>query len=293
MELRQLEYFVAVAEEANFTRAAARVHISQSGVSAQIKALESELGQTLFDRSSRVARLTAAGKAALEPAKAALAAATALRGAVDGVAGVLRGTLTLGMVTGCTITPLFAAVEAFRSAHPGVNLIIREDDSLSMIAGVESRVLDLAIVGTAGPPPESLESMTIISESLAAMVPGGHRLARRKGLDIAALADETLVSMPTGTGVRATLEIACAEAGFTPMVAIEASAADAIADLCARNMGVGVLSRSMAQEYADRIAVVPIRRNPVPAVLAAVWAPTPSPAVRAFVPRLAAAFNQG
>jgi DNA-binding transcriptional LysR family regulator len=72
MELRQLEYFVAVAEEANFTRAAARVHISQSGVSAQIRQLESDLGTELFDRSTRVARLTAAGQAALEPARAAI-----------------------------------------------------------------------------------------------------------------------------------------------------------------------------------------------------------------------------
>ena len=77
MELRQLEYFLAVAEEANFTRAAERVHISQSGVSAQIRQLEQELGATLFDRSSRKATLTPAGAAALEPARAALAAAAA------------------------------------------------------------------------------------------------------------------------------------------------------------------------------------------------------------------------
>src|SRR3712207_9110346 len=99
MELRQLEYFVAVAEEANFTRAAERVHISQSGISAQVRALESTLGADLFDRSGRSARLTTAGAAALPHARQALAAATALRQAVDEVNGLVRGRLTAGMIT--------------------------------------------------------------------------------------------------------------------------------------------------------------------------------------------------
>jgi DNA-binding transcriptional LysR family regulator len=292
MELRQLEYFVAVAEEANFTRAADRVHISQSGVSAQIRALEAEIGQPLFDRSSRVARLTAAGKAALEPARAALASAAALRDAVDGVAGLLRGSLRIGMVTGCTITPLFVAVEAFRDAHPGVTLSMCENDSATMLSQIAAGELDVAIVGTAGAPPEALESMTIVSEPLAALVPGGHRWSRRKALDYSALEGQPLVTMPDGTGVRAALESGCARGGFAPAVAVEASAADAVADLCARGLGIGVLSASMAQEYADRLAVVQMRGNPVPAVLAAVWRPASSPAVAAFVPRLAAAFGR-
>src|SRR3954452_23518234 len=99
MELRQLEYFVAVVEEAGFTRAAERVHISQSGVSAQIRQLEHTLGATLIDRSGRRASLTAAGAAALEHARAALASVTAVRKAVDDVKGLIRGRLVVGMVT--------------------------------------------------------------------------------------------------------------------------------------------------------------------------------------------------
>src|SRR3954470_19563044 len=96
MELRQLEYFVAVAEEANFTRAAERVHISQSGVSAQIRVLEQDLGATLFDRAGRAATLTPAGDAALAHARTVLAAVDALREAVDGVTGLIRGRLVVG-----------------------------------------------------------------------------------------------------------------------------------------------------------------------------------------------------
>ena len=119
MELRQLEYFVAVAEEANFTRAAARVHISQSGVSAQVSRLERELGAPLIDRSGRTATLTAAGAAVVDLARQALASAEAVRQTVQEINGLLRGRLSLGMVTGCTITPLFDAVSAFATAHPG------------------------------------------------------------------------------------------------------------------------------------------------------------------------------
>jgi DNA-binding transcriptional LysR family regulator len=129
MELRQLEYFVAVAEEANFTRAAERVHISQSGVSAQVRRLEQELGVTLIDRSGRTATLTAAGAAALDHAREVLGAARAVRQAVDDVSGVLRGRLDVGMVSGCTITPLFDALAAFGSAHPGIEISLTEDSS--------------------------------------------------------------------------------------------------------------------------------------------------------------------
>src|SRR4051794_37700719 len=99
MELRQLAYLVAVIEEANFTRAAERVHVAQPGVSAQIRRLERELGQPLLDRSSRPVRPTAAGAAVLPYARAALAAAAGARAAVDELAGLMRGEVSIGTVT--------------------------------------------------------------------------------------------------------------------------------------------------------------------------------------------------
>ena len=98
MELRQLEYFVAVTEEAGFTRAAARLHVAQPGVSAQIRQLERELGQPLFDRSGRTVRLTEAGEAVLPYARAALAAVDGARRAVDELTGLLRGHVTIGTI---------------------------------------------------------------------------------------------------------------------------------------------------------------------------------------------------
>src|SRR5580692_8138732 len=147
MELRQLEYLVAVAEEASFTRAAGRVHISQSGVSAQIRRLEHELGATLIDRSARAARLTDAGAAALPHARAALAAAAALRQAVGEVSGLIRGSLVVGMVTACTVPGLFDALALFHGAHPGVAVTLAEDESAALIERVRSGTADLALIG--------------------------------------------------------------------------------------------------------------------------------------------------
>src|SRR5450631_4217763 len=133
MEMRQLEYFIAVADEANFTRAAQRVHISQSGVSAQIRQLEHDLGATLIDRSGRSETLTTAGTTAMEHARVVLASVDAMRHAVDDVTGLVRGRLVVGMVTACTVTGLFDALAAFHGSHPGVELTLLEDSSDRLI----------------------------------------------------------------------------------------------------------------------------------------------------------------
>jgi DNA-binding transcriptional LysR family regulator len=292
MELRQLEYFVAVAEEANFTRAAQRVLISQSGVSSQVRQLERELGQELFDRSTRQARLTAAGQAALDPARAALAAAANIQHAVDEVTGLVRGRLAIGMVVGCTITPLFVAMEKFHRRHPGIEMAVTEDNSEQMAAAVRSGQLDVALIGATGKLPDGLDGMTIITENLSALVPPTHALARRARLPIGQLDGEPIVCMPVGTGIRATLDMGCAAAGFTPQVTVEASAADTVAELTRRGLGVGVLSASMTTRYDKRLVAVPLTGVPVPTLLAVVWSPSPSPAARAFIPQLRAAFSR-
>ncbi|MFE3449285.1 LysR family transcriptional regulator [Nonomuraea sp. NPDC059194] len=280
MELRQLEYFVAVAEERNFTRAAERVHISQSGVSAQIRQLERELGAELFDRSARSATLTVAGKAALQHARAALAAAEAVAQAVGEVTDLIRGRLTVGMVIGCTVTPLFEALAAFRRAHPGVEISLLEDNSDRLIEAVHAGTVDLALVGTATATPDGLDALTIISERLVVAVPAGHPLTDLPRVTLRDLSAHPIVCMPPGTGLRTVFDQACAAQGLQPMIALQASAADAIADLAARGLGVAVLSESMAAHYRDRLTALVISDVETPALLALVWKSTHNPAVR-------------
>jgi DNA-binding transcriptional LysR family regulator len=289
MEIRQLEYFVAVAEEGNFTRAAERVHISQSGVSAQIQQLERDLGATLLDRSGRTATLTAAGSAALDHARAALAAVEDVRHAVDDVNDLVRGRLVVGMVTACTVTPLFDALAAFHDAHPGVGLILEEDNSDRLVQRVRDGEMDLALVGVAGDPPAGLESLVIIREGLRALVPSGHPLAARRSTTLAALAKYPIVCLPEGTGVRTVYDRSCIDQGRPPTVALQASAPDAVVDLARRGMGVGVLSETMAAHYD--LASIPIRGIEIPALLALTWTRSPSPALRELLNRCQAAFG--
>ncbi|MEU6782269.1 LysR substrate-binding domain-containing protein [Nonomuraea angiospora] len=291
MELRQLEYFVAVAEEQNFTRAAERVHISQSGVSAQIRQLERELGADLFDRSGRTATLTVAGRAALEHARAALAAAGAVGEAVGEVTDLIRGRLTIGMVIGCTVTPLFDALAAFHRAHPGVELSLLEDNSDRLIDGVRAGTIDLALVGTATDALDGLEALTIISERLVVTVPPGHPLAELPQVGLRDLEAYPIVCMPPGTGLRAVFDRACAAQGRRPVIALQASAADAIADLAARGVAVGVLSDSMAARHRDRLVARTIADVEAPALLALVWRTGHGPAVRELLARGRQAFG--
>ncbi len=280
MELRQLEYFVAVAEEANFTRAAERVHVSQSGVSAQVRQLERDLGATLIDRSGRTATLTSAGAAVLEQARVVLGSVRALRQAVDDLNGLVRGRVVVGMVTACTVAPLFDALAAFRRAHPGVGLTLVEDTSDRLTERVRTGDLDLALVGAAGAPPPGMEALTIVSEGLVAGVPAAHPLARRRRTSLAEVLKHPIVCLPEGTGIRTVFDEACAAEGLHPDIALEASAPDAVADLAARGLGVAVLSASMAAGYASRLQAVTIRDIETPAVLALIWNTTQSPALR-------------
>lgn len=293
MELRQLEYFVAVAEEQSFTRAAERVHISQSGVSAQIRQLERELGAELFDRSARTVALTVAGKAALEHARAALAAAGAVGQAVGEVTDLIRGRLAVGMVIGCTLTPLFDALAAFHRAHPGVEISLVEDSSDRIVEGVRTGTIDLALVGAANATPEGLDALTIISERLVAAVPAGHPLAQQQRVTLRDLIAYPIVCMPPGTGLRTAFDRACATQGLRPRITLQASAADAIAELAARGLAVAVLSDSMAASYSDRLTAHTIDDVDTPALLALVWKNMRSPGMRELLVHSRQAFTEG
>ena len=290
MELRQLEYFAAVAEEANFTRAASKVHISQSGVSAQVKALENEVGAALFDRTGRTARLTEAGRVALPYAKAALAAVADLRQVIDEVKGLVRGRLTIGMVTGCEVKPLFAALADFHREHPAIELELAEDNSDMLVGGVRVGLIDIALVGLAGAPPEHLAARVIASEGLVALAPPGSELADLRQVSLTELIAYPLVTLPQGTGIRAVLDEAFVGKGLIPDVALVASAPGAVADHAARGLGIAVLSESMAAAHPG-LTAVPIDGIELSALLALVWRPRPSAALGALLPHLENAFG--
>ena len=189
MELRQLQYLVAVADEASFTRAAAQAHVAQPGVSAQIRRLERELGQVLLDRSGGTVRVTEAGAAVLPYARAALAAVAAVRDTVDALAGLTRGHVTAGIV-GAISSPdldLPGLLAGFHRDHPGIEITLTEAGSDALIAALRAGRLDVALVaGDPALPPE-LAAEVVVDEPLVIAVSRGDALARRKTVTLDAI----------------------------------------------------------------------------------------------------------
>jgi len=286
MDLRQLEYFVAVAEEASFTRAAARVHVSQPGVSAQIRRLEAELGQPLLDRSARAVRLTEAGAAVLPYARDALAAADGARRAVDQLAGLLRGHVAVGTITSWRAIDLPGLLERFRGDHPAVEVSVTEGPSDRLLERLCDGTLDLAVVGIAGELPPGVEVQVVTDEAIVAAVGPDDPLAGQATVTLRALAARSLICLPRGTGLRGTFDAACAAAGLEPRVGIEASDPLALAAFAARGLGVAIVPASVG---AMRLGVqsVSIVRPALRGRLALAWragGPT-GPAARAFLDR--------
>ncbi|WP_326616201.1 LysR substrate-binding domain-containing protein [Streptomyces decoyicus] len=255
MELRQLQYFVAVVEEANFTRAAARLHLAQPGVSAQIRQLERELGQPLLDRSGRSVTMTEVGEAVLTYARAALAAVEEIRQTVDEFSGLLRGRVRVGLVSGASTRrfDLASLLADFHDEHPQVEISLSEDTSERMLAALHGGDLDIAVLGLADEePPPGVSCQIVVDEPLvAAVAPGDPLLAAhadRTSVPLAALRERPLISLPRGTGLRGVLERACAEAGIRPRIAFEAAAPHVLARLAARGLGVAVIPALPAAE---------------------------------------------
>jgi DNA-binding transcriptional LysR family regulator len=271
MELRQLEYFVAVVEEANFTRAAARVHVAQPGVSAQIRRLERELGEELLDRSGRSVRLTSAGTAVLPYARAALNAAAGARLAIDELTGLIRGNVRVGMVVACGALELPDLLADFHFEHPAVEIALIEANSDQLLDGLLAGRLDLAFIGLGSATPAGIDTQVIVDERLIGAVSTQHALAGKKTITLAALEHETLISLPKGTGLRAVLEEACAASGSQPKIGFEASHPVVLAQLAARGLGVAILPESTVRVRSAELHAISIIRPELRGRVALAW----------------------
>jgi DNA-binding transcriptional LysR family regulator len=251
MELHQLEYLVAVAEEASFTKAAARVHIAQPGVSAQIRRLERELGHALFDRSGGSVRVTDAGARVLPLARAALAAVHEIAGIAEQLRGVLRGRVAVGMMPSCPPDVITGTLAAFHDEHPGVEISLVEAPSADLIAGLRGGAIDLAVVGFASTLGRGIRVEVINDDLMVAAVAPCSDLAGRAGITLRALAEHALICLPRGAGIRASLDEGCAAVGVRANILLEASNPEVVGDLAARSLGVAVLPHSYVRTRDD------------------------------------------
>lgn len=286
MELRHLATFVAVAEERSFSRAAERLQVVQSAVSATIRALEREWGVRLFHRTTHRVELSVEGRALLGEARAALRAADGVRHAVDEVRGGLRGTLRLGILQSSASsgpTSVGAVLAAFRIEHPGVDVVVRQGGSLVSADAVRAGELDLAFLGLPDEETPGLRSSTLRVDEQQLACPAGHPFAQRADVALEELAGEPFADVPPTWGVRLGNDRAFAAAGVPHDVTYEINDLGTVVDFVRHGLAVACMPPRMVDD--PRIAFVPLREH-APRFVVSLVAPAdrPSgPVARAFV----------
>jgi DNA-binding transcriptional LysR family regulator len=259
MELSQLRYIVALAEERHFTRAAAREHIAQPALSQQIRRLEDELGLALVDRTTRRVEMTEAGQLLVARARRVLAELDAAHTEMQALRGVEVGHVTVGALHTMGLVDLSLVLAIFHQRHPGVELTVREQSSEELAEMLRADELDLAFLSiTERVERHGLNCHQVVSEEVMAIVPLDHplALARRKRVKMRELADERFISFRPGARLRELLVSAGREAGFEPQVKLESNESQRIRRLVARGMGVALLPRSDAIVPGANVAVL-------------------------------------
>jgi DNA-binding transcriptional LysR family regulator len=275
MELRHLRYFIAVADELSFSRAAERLRIAQPPLSQQIQALETELDVKLFDRKKRPLQLTLAGQAFLEEARVML---TQLQQAVQKTQRIHQGelgSLTIGFTSSIANGILPNILRSFRQQYPAVKLVLREGNSAFQIQGLRDRQTDIVFVYQDPVPLEvhDLEFMRLSQESLVVALPQSHRLSTQPNIALIDLVDEEFI-MPLRqmvSGLPEQIRYLCAQAGFVPKVAQEATFMVTILGLVAGEIGISVLPSSVQNLHRKGVVYRPIQEQTTVNQLNAVW----------------------
>jgi DNA-binding transcriptional LysR family regulator len=286
MQLRQLRYLVALADERHFTRAALREHVAQPALSQQIRRLEAEVGVPLVDRTTRRVALTEAGELLVTRARRALAEVDAARADLEALAGVRAGHLTIGAIPTTGPFDLSGLFAEFLALHPTVELTVREQSSEELADMLHLDQLDLAFLSAT----ERIESHglglhRLVAEELVVLLPVDHALATRRTVRLAELADGPFVSYRQGTRLRELLECAARDAGFEPRIALESIESRRIRSLVSLGLGVAIVPRSEAEEPGDDVAVAALTEPSLTRDVTLAWRAERrhSPAAAAFL----------
>jgi len=291
METRQLEYFVAVAEELSFTRAAQRMFAVQSTVSAAVRALETELGTRLFDRSTRRVALSAAGAAFLPEAKAAIEALERARATVQEASEGLRGSLRIGTLTSIGTVDLPALLGAFHRRYPRVDIHVTVSitGSTGLAEEVRQGRLDAALVGLPAADLPGLDVLRVDTRPFVALLPATHRLAGRRALRLADVADEPFIDMPRGFGNRVVMDRAFDAFGLSRRVTVEVADLRTVPGYVRAGLGIAVIPETPGQEEPD-VVVLPLAGGGLdwPLNLVTAGVKPPSRALRTLLDLIAA-----
>jgi len=282
--MRQLRYFVAVAEELSFTRAAAHLHVSQPPVSRQIMQLEQEVGVALLERSKQYVRLTDAGRHFYDEARAILAAAQSAMLSTRRVATGQVGKLSLGL-GGTAAYVLPDVLSKFRQRFPEVELVLNPLNLAYHQAALADEKIDVGLVIMPIDNVE-LDTQLLIRLRLVVALPVGHALSARRTLSLKELAEQPFVMVPWSQGQgfgRLVMKI-CRRAGFLPQIVQEAEPMESVVGMVAAGAGIAIVPQSMQQLHLRKVVYRPIRENYAFADLAVAWRKTnASPIVKALL----------
>jgi DNA-binding transcriptional LysR family regulator len=257
MELRQLEYFVAVAGELNFSRAAQRIHVVQSALSASVARLEKELGVELFDRSKRQIALTAPGEVFLQHAREVIHTVQRARSSVADYRDQLTGTVTLGTLMSWGALDLAAVLEEFRRLHPMVTVQLRQSltGSAGHLDAIADGKMDLALVSISSSPSRLVAVRELTHEHMVFVCESSHPLAGRDRVQLADLDGQDFIQFPRGWGIRQRLDAGFADAGVQPTSAYEVADYAIAAELVRHRLAATVLPISAADRFPDLRAI--------------------------------------
>ncbi|RHW36776.1 LysR family transcriptional regulator [Lysinibacillus yapensis] len=262
MELRQLRYFVEVAEREHISEAAEHLHVAQSAVSRQISNLEEELGTALFERVGRNVKLTQIGKTFLEHSVAALKAIDFAVKQVEEYLDPAKGTIKIGFPTSLASYVLPTVISAFKKQYPNVQFHLRQGSYRYLIEAVKNRELNLAFLGPVPPNDESIHTSILFSEKVHALLPANHPLANLERINLSDLRKENFVLFPEGYILNKVAVDACKAAGFVPNVTTVGEDMDALKGLVAAGIGVTLLPESSLYDSTPRLTVKMAVENP-------------------------------
>jgi LysR family hydrogen peroxide-inducible transcriptional activator len=263
MEIHQLRYFVAVAEEGSFSRAAAKVRVAQPSLSQQIRKLEAEIGQPLFDRLPRSVVLTEAGRCLLEYAQQILASIGDARRCVDELKGKIAGDVAVGAIP--TIAPyvLPELVVTFQKHYPDVTLHIVEDVTASITRRIEAGELDVALASTCQRSP-TLRVELLGNEPLLALVPEGHPLAKQHTITLDDLKSQRFLLLHEMHCLSQQVHHLLESRRLHPQVALAGSQLSTIANMVAADIGVSIVPQMMVRHHVTPGCVTVQFASPVP-----------------------------
>jgi LysR family transcriptional activator of glutamate synthase operon len=258
MELRQLEYFAAVAHHGQFTRAARELNVAQPAISQQIKRLESEIGLELFNRSTRRVELTDAGSLLLGRALRILAEVEGARQEMSEVTGLLRGRVAIGALPVSRVDAP-GLLQRFLERHPGIGIHLHEQALPVMLPMLRRDELDVCFaLARHDELGDDIDGRFLYEEELVAVTSPGHRLAKRKRLELADLVDEPLIRFRTGSALQAIIDAGFDRAGVSPAFAFESFEMETVRALASRGLGVALLPAGYLLHEGAEIASVPL-----------------------------------